>query len=178
MDRKAFTNKLILAMVSLVSVSFGLLAYLYINYNVTGNAFQFSIYQREHWSQRFYFFFDTVRYQIEYAVNTFKDADYRSFLGLWLPNLSAIFLVLFMMLRSAKKLNPAYMAYMIAYFVYVVAPTWLLSAPRYFAVAFPLAFAAVLLTEDKRWKDILLTTLFIAGGLLYLAVFVSGYPVY
>ncbi|MFD1909715.1 hypothetical protein ACFSQ7_45830 [Paenibacillus rhizoplanae] len=57
MDRKAFTNKLILAMVSLVSVSFGLLAYLYINYNVTGNAFQFSIYQREHWSQRFYFFF-------------------------------------------------------------------------------------------------------------------------
>ncbi|MFD2875145.1 hypothetical protein ACFTAO_02855 [Paenibacillus rhizoplanae] len=77
-----------------------------------------------------------MRYQIEYAVNTFKDADYRSFLGLWLPNLSAIFLVLFMMLRSAKKLNPAYMAYMIAYFVYVVAPTWLLSAPRYFAVAF------------------------------------------
>ncbi|OMF88818.1 hypothetical protein BK146_24210 [Paenibacillus sp. FSL R7-0333] len=178
MDRKAFTNKLILAVLSLVSVSFGLLAYLYINYNVTGNAFQFSIYQREHWSQRFYFFFDTARYQMEYAVNTFKDADYRSFLGLWLPNLCAIFLVLFMMLRSTKKLNPAYMAYVIAYFVYVVAPTWLLSAPRYFAVAFPLAFAAVLLTEDKKWKDILLTTLFIAGGLLYLAVFVSGYPVY
>lgn len=178
MDRKAFTNKLILAVLSLVSVSFGLLAYLYINYNVTGNAFQFSIYQREHWSQRFYFFFDTVRYQMEYAVNTFKDADYRTFLGLWLPNLCAILLVLFMMLRSAKKLNPAYMAYLIAYFVYVVAPTWLLSAPRYFAVAFPLAFAAVLLTEDKKWKDILLTTLFIAGGLLYLAVFVSGYPVY
>ncbi|QUL55749.1 hypothetical protein KDC22_04045 [Paenibacillus tritici] len=178
MDRKAFTNRLILAGVSLVTVSFGLLAYLYINYNVTGNAFQFSIYQREHWSQRFYFFFDTVKYQMEYAVNTFKDADYRSFLGLWLPNLTGIFLVLFLMIRSTKKLNPAYMAYMIVYFVYVVAPTWLLSAPRYFAVAFPLAFAAVLLTEDKKWKDTVLTSLFIAGGLLYLAVFVSGYPVY
>jgi hypothetical protein len=59
-----------------------------------------------------------------------------------------------------------------------VGPTWLLSAPRYFAVAFPLAFAAVVLTQDKKWKDIALTSLFIAGSLLYLAVFVAGYPVY
>lgn len=178
LDRKAFWNKVILAVISLVTVSFGLLAYLYINYSVTGNAFQFSIYQREHWSQRVYFFFDTARYQMEYAVNTFKDKDYRSFLGLWLPNLTAIFAVLLIMLRSAKKLNPAYMAYLIVYFAYVVAPTWLLSAPRYFAVAFPLAFAAVLLTGDKKWKDAVLTTLYIAGSLLYLAVFVAGYPVY
>jgi Gpi18-like mannosyltransferase len=178
MERRAYTNRLIQAGISLAAVSFGLLAYLYINYNVTGNAFQFSIYQREHWSQQFYFFFDTVRYQMEYAVNTFKNADYRSFLGLWLPNLSCIFLVLFIMFKSAKKLHPAYMAYLIVYFVYVVGPTWLLSAPRYFAVAFPLAFAAVLLTQDKVWKDIALTSLFIAGSLLYLAVFVSGYPVY
>jgi hypothetical protein len=114
---------------------------------------------------------------MEYAVNTLKDGDSRSFLGLWLPNLSLIFLVLVMMLLSAKKLNPAYMAYFIVYFVYVVGPTWLLSAPRYFAVAFPLAFAAMLLTRD-RWKDGALTAIYIVGSLLYLAVFVSGYPVY
>jgi Gpi18-like mannosyltransferase len=178
LERKAFINRLVKAVVSLATVSFGLLAYLYINYNVTGNAFQFSIYQREHWSQQFYFFFDTVRYQMEYAVKTFKDADFRSFLGLWLPNLISIFLVLLMMFKSAKRLHPAYMAYLIVYFVYVVGPTWLLSAPRYFAVAFPLAFAAVVLTQDKKWKDIALTSLFIAGSLLYLAVFVAGYPVY
>lgn len=176
--QRAFTNRLIKALVSLAIVSLGLLAYLYINYSVTGNAFQFSIYQREHWSQRFYLFFDTVRYQMEYAVTTFRDGDFRTFLGLWLPNLSCIFLVLIIMWTSAKKLNPAYMAYCIVYFVYVVGPTWLLSAPRYFAVAFPLAFAAVLLTQDKRWKDIALTSLFIVCSLLYLAVFVSGYPVY
>jgi Gpi18-like mannosyltransferase len=177
MERRAFRRRVITALGCLASVSLGLLGYLYVNYSVTGNAFQFSIYQKEHWSQQFYLFFDTVRYQMEYAVNTLKDGDSRSFLGLWLPNLSFIFLVLVMMLLSAKKLNPAYMAYFIVYFVYVVGPTWLLSAPRYFAVAFPLAFAATLLTRD-RWKDGALTAIYIVGSLLYLAVFVAGYPVY
>jgi Gpi18-like mannosyltransferase len=177
LERRAFKKRVITALGCLASVSLGLLGYLYVNYSVTGNAFQFSIYQKEHWSQQFYLFFDTVRYQMEYAVNTLKDGDSRSFLGLWLPNLSFIFLVLVMMLLSAKKLNPAYMAYFIVYFVYVVGPTWLLSAPRYFAVAFPLAFAATLLTRD-RWKDGALTAIYIAGSLLYLAVFVAGYPVY
>ncbi|WNS41453.1 hypothetical protein [Paenibacillus sp. MMS20-IR301] len=176
--RRGFTNRLISGVLCLGVVSFGLLAYLYINYKVTGNAFQFSIYQKEHWSQRFYFFFDTVRYQMEYAIRTFKEGDYRTFLGLWLPNLSVIFLVLLTMLGSAKKLNPAYMAYFLVYFAYVVGPTWLLSAPRYFAVAFPLAFAAALLTKDNRRKDMALSAFYIITSLLYLTVFIFGYPVY
>ncbi|WP_042201026.1 hypothetical protein [Paenibacillus camerounensis] len=175
--KKAFKRKLAAAAGCLAIVPLGLLAYLYINYAVYGNALQFSIYQREHWFQRQYLFFDTVRYQMEYAVGKFKEGDSRSLFGLWLPNLLAIFTTLYVMLRSAKKLHPSYTAYMIVYFVFVTGPTWLLSAPRYLAAAFPLAFAVVLLTKDKA-KDTAITGLCIAGSLLYLALFVWGYPIY
>ncbi|MNZ90980.1 hypothetical protein D3C78_1099520 [compost metagenome] len=177
LSKKVFIHRIISAVCFLAIISTGLLAYLFINYHVTGNAFQFSIYQREHWSQRFYLFFDTVRYQMEYAVGTFKSGDSRSFLGLWLPNLIAIFSALIIMFMGAKKIRPSYTAYFIVYFAFVVGATWLLSAPRYLLVAFPLAFAAVALTEEKS-KDAILTVVFVAGSLLYLAMFVAGYPVY
>lgn len=177
LSKKVFIHRIISAVCFLAIISTGLLAYLFINYHVTGNAFQFSIYQREHWSQRFYLFFDTVRYQMEYAVGTFKSGDSRSFLGLWLPNLIAIFSALIIMFMGAKKIRPSYTAYFIVYFAFVVGATWLLSAPRYLLVAFPLAFAAVALTEEKS-KDAILTVVSVAGSLLYLAMFVAGYPVY
>ena len=177
LNKKAFIHRITTAVGCLAIISVGLLAYLYINYYVTGNAFQFSIYQREHWSQRFYLFFDTVRYQMEYAVGTFKSGDHRSFLGMWLPNLVAIFSALVIMFRGAKKIRPSYTAYFIVYFAFVVGATWLLSAPRYLLVAFPLAFAAVALTEDKS-KDVALTVFSVVGSILYLAMFVAGYPVY
>lgn len=177
LNRRAFIRRLTSAFACLLTISLGLLAYLYINYDVTGNAFQYSIYQKEHWFQKLYLFFDTARYQMEYAVRTFLEGDSRSFLGLWLPNLVTIFSVLIVMFIGAKKLNPAYTAYFIVYFAFVVGPTWLLSAPRYFIAAFPLAFAVVALTEEKS-KDAALTVVSVAGSLLYLALFVTGYPVY
>lgn len=177
LGRRAFVQRLISACACLFTISMGLLAYLYINYDVTGNAFQYSIYQREHWFQKLYLFFDTARYQMEYAVRTLLEGDSRSFLGLWLPNLVAIFSSLIVMYMAAKKLNPTYTAYFIVYFAFVVGPTWLLSAPRYFIVAFPLAFAAAAITEEKS-KDTALTIISVAGGLLYLALFVMGYPIY
>ncbi|MNI57543.1 hypothetical protein D3C73_1126090 [compost metagenome] len=177
LDRKNFLRKLTAAVLCLAVVPLGLLAYLYINHSVFGNVLQFSIFQKEHWFQRQYLFFDTVRYQMEYAVGKFKEGDSRSFLGLWLPNLVSIFTTLYVMYRSAKKLHPSYTAFMMVYFVFVVGPTWLLSAPRYLAAAFPLAFAVVLLTKDKA-KDSALTVLCVVGSLLYLGLFVAGYPIY
>ncbi|UQZ33046.1 hypothetical protein C2I18_05375 [Paenibacillus sp. PK3_47] len=176
-DKRAFLRMAAAAAGCLAVVPLGLLAYLYINYAVHGNPLQFSIYQKEHWFQEQYLFFDTVRYQMEYAAGTFKDGDSRSFLGLWLPNLVTIFTALYVMYRSAGKLHPAYTAFLIVYFVFVTGPTWLLSAPRYLTAAFPLAFAVVLLTKDKE-KDSALTVLCGAGSLLYLGLFVWGYPIY
>ncbi|MHA6530488.1 hypothetical protein [Paenibacillus sp. BAC0078] len=177
LDRKSFLRRLSAAVLCLAVVPLGLLAYLYVNHSVFGNALQFSIFQKEHWFQRQYLFFDTVRYQMEYAVGKFKEGDSRSFLGLWLPNLVSIFTTLYVMYKSAKKLHPSYTAFMMVYFVFVVGPTWLLSAPRYLAAAFPLVFAVVLLTKDKA-KDSALTVLGVVGSLLYLGLLVAGYPIY
>ncbi|MFF2912069.1 hypothetical protein [Paenibacillus sp. NPDC057934] len=177
LNRRAWISRFVRAFAGLFTISLGLLVYLYINYEVAGNAFQYSIYQKEHWFQKLYLFFDTVRYQMEYAVRTFIEGDSRNFLGLWLPNLLTIFSTLIVIYMAAKKLNPAYTAYFIVYFAFVVAPTWLLSAPRYFIVVFPLAFAVVALTEEKA-KDAALTAISVIGGLLYLALFVAGYPIY
>ncbi|ASA25844.1 hypothetical protein B9T62_37015 [Paenibacillus donghaensis] len=175
--RREWTRKAAIAVACLAVAPLGLLAYLYVNYAVTGNPFQFSIYQREHWFQRMYLFWDTARYQTDYVVKAFREGDSRSLLGLWLPNVLMIVSTLLLICRSARKLHPSYTAYFIVYFAYVVGPTWLLSAPRYFAVAFPLAFAAVLVTKDRA-KDAALTVIYLIGGLLYLALFVWGYPIY
>lgn len=175
--RREWTRKAAISAACLAVAPLGLLAYLYVNYEVTGNPFQFTIYQREHWFQRMYLFWDTARYQTEYVVKTLREGDSRSLLGLWLPNVLVIVSTLLLICRSARRLHPSYTAYFIVYFAYVVGPTWLLSAPRYFAVAFPLAFAAVLITKD-RTKDAALTVIYLIGGLLYLALFVWGYPIY
>lgn len=176
-DKRAFMRMLTAAACCLAVVPLGLLAYLYINYDTFGNPLQFTIYQKEHWFQRQYLFFDTVRYQMEYAVRTFKEGDSRSVLGLWLPNLLAIFSTLYVMFKSARKLHPSYTAYLMVYFAFVVGPTWLLSAPRYLTAVFPLAFAVVLLTRDRA-KDGVITALTIVGSLLYLVLYVWGYPIY
>lgn len=93
------------------------------------------------------------------------------------PNLIAIFSALIIMFMGARKLRPSYTAYFIVYFAFVVGATWPLSAPRYLLVAFPLAFAAVALTNEKP-KDVALTVISVVGSILYLAMFVAGYPVY
>lgn len=75
---------------ALLLVPMGLAIYLYINYNVTGDAFTFLTYQREHWSQQMGWFFNTAAYQTDYLLKKLAD-DLPAALGLWLPNL--VFLI-------------------------------------------------------------------------------------
>ncbi len=161
----------------LLIVPLGLLGYIYINYAVTGDPFKFMQYQREHWSQGFGLFFHTAAYQTEYALSTLAEGGLRQFFGLWLPNLIYSFGALGLMAAGAKRLRPSYMAYFLAYFVISIGATWLLSAPRYLAACFPLAFALAVLA-DTREKDAAATAVSFAGLVAYLALYVNGYPVY
>jgi hypothetical protein len=76
---------------ALLLIPLGLAGYLYVNYAVTGDAFTFLVYQREHWSQRMGWFFDTAAYQTDYLLKTFF-TDRPAAFGLWLPNI--VFLLL------------------------------------------------------------------------------------
>ncbi len=152
---------------ALAMVPLGFAAYCLINYFVAGNAFQFMIYQREHWYQELGLFFNTPAYQIRYALGAKRD----TLMGLWLPNLIATFSTLGILIAGAKKLRASYTLWAIAYYVVAVGATWLLSAPRYMAVLLPVQMTLACLGKEK-WARFSIYTLLGAGELYYLAMFV------
>lgn len=177
-DKKNFKKQLITRLLCMLVVPLGLLGYLYINYSVTGDAFTFMTYQREHWSQGFGLFFESTSYQLEYMLEAIASGNMRLVLGLYLPNLIYSFASLGVIaLAGRKRMRASHLAYFLVYFVIAIGVTWLLSAPRYLTACFPVAYAVASLTE-KRNADTVVTLLCLIGLLLYLALYVTGYPVY
>ena len=154
------------ALASLALVPLGFAGYCLINDLVAGDPFQFLIYQREHWHQSLGFFFDTAAYQLRYAIG----ADRNTLMGLWLPNLTAIFVSLAILIAGAKKLRASYTLWAIAYYVVSIGATWLLSAPRYLAVLLPIPMSLALLGEKKQPR-IVLYLLSAGCELYYLSMF-------
>ncbi len=176
-------------------IPMGLLTYLYINYTVTGNAFQFLIHQSEHWSQSLGWFFNTAAYQSDLFFETRISNPAQAY-GLWLPNLLYIFAGIAIMLyamrdpyppmlegdapaieRDERPLRASYAVYFLVYFFISVGATWLLSAPRYLTCAFPLAIAVARLTKH-RTADYIVTGTCIILQILYMLAYVQGWPVY
>lgn len=166
--KKSLTGFLPLLMIPL-----GTFLYLLINKLVTGNWFQFLVYQREHWSQQFGLFTNTVNYITQYMLSY----DLKTGLSLWMPQLIAIFGVLLLTLAGIRKLRSSYSAYALAYFFVAIAPTWLLSGPRYLMCTLPIYLVLGMFTENRG--------VFLAGFALefvmliaFTAAFVGGMPIF
>ena len=159
-------------------IALGTGGYLLVNYLVTGSAFTFLTYQSEHWSQALGPFFGTAAYQTDLLLKNIITGDARMAYGLFLPNLLCAFGFLLLLLPSMKKLRPSYSGYALVYFAVAIGCTWLLSGPRYLAVCFPVAFGAAELTKGKRFLRAAALLLLGASMLIYLWMFVTGYPVY
>ncbi len=153
---------------ALLIVPLGFAAYCVINYQVSGNPFQFTVYQAEHWSQRLGLFFNTASYQTERAISTFRDNPH-TFWGLWLPNLIYGFGALILVAAAVKRLRASYGAWFIAYYVIAIGATWLLSAPRYLMAMPVLPLAIGQLTEKESAK----TGAVIALSMLWLLYFLA-----
>ena len=157
----------------IIIVPVGLLMYIWVNYSVWGDAFKFLEIQREHWSQGLSFFFNTVSYQTDLFIRNLDKVNVETAWGLWFSNLAAIFGTLIIVICGAKKLRASYLGYFAAYFVMSIGATWLISAPRYMTVAFPVMLA--LATMCKKWSKKIITIVVIAAmSLLYTAAFVAG----
>lgn len=163
--------------VSLILIPLAFSLYLLQNYMISGNAFQFLIYQQENWSQSFAPFFNTAGYQTDYLVNAFLNHDYESALALWIPNILYVFGSLGLILATMKRMRASYVGYFIAYFFMSVSASWLLSAPRYLTCCFPVIIAVAMLT-DKRRVNVPVMLLSITCFVLYLYAFIARYPVY
>lgn len=127
----------------------GLGAYLLLNYQVHGNPFQFLIYQSEHWSQRFGSISDTLRYTMEYALNY---DDWGTRMGTWIPQAVLMLAVLTLMGATLKRVHPGDGAYAWLYLFMAMAPTWLLSGPRYLLAMYALYPMMSLITR-RRWQQ-------------------------
>ncbi len=153
-------------------IPLGFYAYLYINYRVSGDWLRFLQYQKNNWFQSPGPFFDTVRYQLDYLLSYVRDGSVANAVGLWGANLFAQFAALALMLLTVKKQNAAYTAFFIVYFVFITGVTWLLSAPRYMLVCFPLIFALTQLSR-KRFARALLTACCALLSLLFFLSYLS-----
>ena len=161
---------------SLLLIPAGLAAYFYVNYRVTGNALMFLTYQREHWHQQLGWFFSSMATIVNNATANFAD-NKEMLWGLWIPSIVSLFSSLGIVTAAQNKLRASNVAYFLAYFAVCMGATWLLSAPRYLTVAFPLALALGALTR-KKWVDRLATGTCIVLFVLYLVAFVNQWYVY
>ena len=161
----------------LLFIPLGFLAYCAVSKRVSGEWFKFLEYQQDHWHQSLGFFFATASYQAEYVVSCFRALDYESMMGLWLPNLLCGFMSLSVTALTARKHHPGYNAYFIAYYVIAMGATWLLSAPRYLLVLFPVSMSLADLTENHR-ADSTATVVLTILALLYAFMFVWRWQVW
>lgn len=110
-------------------VLLGLLAYVAVNHLVTGNPFQFMIYQKEHWGQQLGLVWDTFQYTTQNAFN-YHEETWR--LYTWIPQAICMTLIFALLVFSARrKAYPADGAFLWFYVCIALGTTWLLSGPRY-----------------------------------------------
>lgn len=150
----------------------GILVYLLLNWKVYDNAFQFTIYQKEHWHHSFCLFPQAI-------VNMFRYADTETplgiYIGLW--TVAVILLEVLLFALAAHKLRPDWLLLGLAGVLMMNGQTWLISAQRY-ALGMPaLPCAAGTVLQGRKGRLILLAGL----GMLwwvYFAAFVSHAPIY
>ena len=157
---------------SLALVPLGSCVYLLINKLVTGNWTQFLIHQKEHWYQSFGFFGDSVQTLTYGAEQGGAQAVY-----LWIPQLVVIFAVLALMIYGARKERASSQTFTMAYFYCAIAPTWLLSAPRYL-MATPTIYVSMARLGERRWVDVALTAILSLGLVFMLQGFLRGMCIY
>jgi hypothetical protein len=163
--------------IKLLLIPLGFFAYCAVCKSVSGQWFKFLEYQRVHWYQSLGLFFSTAAYQIEYATKCLSELNYETLMGLWGMNLACTFASLLVMICAVRKLHPGYIAYYLLYFIVVIGATWLLSAPRYLIVMFPISMGLASLTQ-KEGCDGIATTVLVTVNVLYMFMFVNRWSVW
>lgn len=152
-------------------VLLGVGAYIALNWEVTGNPFQFVVYQREHWYNSMGTLWNTFGYLVQYLLSDASAMRYAT----WLATLVLVYTAILLHYLRAKKDNAGDLAYGWAYLYMTIVPTWLISGPRYVSGLYTLSPMLSRLAR-KRWVDAFITIAFLAG-LAYMScmfVFTGG----
>ena len=153
----------------------GGIAYLFLNWWVSGNIFMFMYYQRTHWNNSTQYFWRTINTQFSGMLHGLAHVNVR---GIFLPNLiSFAFSILMLGYACIKRHNLVYIVFALGYIFISFAPSWLLSGARYTLVCVPLFIFLAELLGKNPLKWLLALTLFIAGLIPFFYLFLRGGPV-
>lgn len=131
----------------------GFCAYLIINKAVTGDAFKFLEYQKNHWGQEAGNLYKTCEYSIRYLFYPFEKW-YQ--MGVYLPQCAAILFSVLVLFFSKKAAHPSDLAYAVVYVFVTLSPTMLISGPRYISAMYPLYPLAAVIMNKNRVSRILI----------------------
>ena len=149
--------------------------YLYLNWSVSGDPFQFLYYQRTHWHNSFTYFGEVIRLQFHHVahreqilVNT-----------IFIPNILAFTLSVGMLLYGTiKRQSVTHIVYLLGYTFVSFSVSWLLSGGRYMTAAVPLFIFLAHFTEKHPALRILVPLALLGGLIVTMRWYVLGGPVY
>lgn len=161
---------------SFILVPLGFVTYLIINRMVGGSFFTYVEYMEELYSSRFALFYRVCGIQTERLIDAYRAFDASHAFGVYLPSLVAAVGSLTLFLAKGKELRASYLAYGAVYFVILFSQTGVMDAPRQLLCCFPLIIALMRMTKN-RFVNLLMSLLCIAGSVIYLGMYVAGWPV-
>ncbi len=159
-----------------ILVPLGFITYLIINRMVGGSFFAYVEYLEELYDSEFALFYRVCGVQTERLIDAYRTFEPSLAFGLYLPSLLCSVGSLALMLAKGKDLRASYLAYIIVFFAVILSQTGVMDAPRQLFCCFPVIIAMMRLTKN-RLVDLLLSLLCIAGSIVYLGMYVAGWPV-
>lgn len=131
---KGFLKHFFTETVWLFLIPIGNLVYLELNYQITGNAFQFTVYQENHWYHTATWFTNCVAEIMRYISGQVSDTT----LLIWYPELILFVVAAALLLYSLRTQPLKYSAYLLVYTLINYSVTFLISGGRYMLNALPL----------------------------------------
>jgi hypothetical protein len=147
-------------------ICLGLVFYLYINFDVFGNPFQFLEYQKGHWSKELAF---PVKGLLEAWTGIFRRTPADALLGGW-AEIIFVLIGLMLIVYSFFKLRLSYSLYALLTWLTIISTSFWLSIPRYTLSIFPFFIALAILGRRKE-VNYLITFI----SLLFYALFLSQF---
>jgi Gpi18-like mannosyltransferase len=144
-------------------VPFGFLAYLWLNYHVTGDFFAFSKIMGEHWYKKFTPPWVGIRDVWLRAIGMNVNEGLNEFLAIVLITICTIW--------SWLRLRPSYATWMTLNWLLINSTTFVLSVPRYTLMLFPVFILFARACTGRSFWFAMLTV----WSLLYLALYTSRF---
>lgn len=152
-------------------ISCGSLIYLFINYKVAGNPFQFQYYQREHWFHRVTFLSDCLE-EIVYYIK--GNTDKELLFSIWIPELVIFIITVLVMIYAFRSMALKDSAFLLMYTLLNYSVTFLISGARYMACAIPLFIGLALWTGKRKWRFAVIALCFVVLQGIYFSGYLLG----